>query len=478
MNSYLTRTCSTFIWVLLLGVSAGAQVSPIDYNDPNNWASNHHLNKYLPFDPSYTIIDPDTTVHTVVNVPYDTTSNVDIFYVYPTQPYSRAIGAAASNENWNSADSINPIIQMQATQYGRFGRIYAPYYRQANLATFVWPTVTMEEQANTLDTANVDVIAAFEHYMTNYNNGKMVILAGHSQGSIMLHQMIRRFEQDLATYQPYLDKICVSVLGGYGGPTVEFGSTSGGWTENYPICQQPDDISCIMAWQCYRHTANIQTVLSYAHIYNDSLVGKGYRYASFDTLQHEVLLDSLGYSTTKPIPLMIFPSLHPDYGVHYAGVTTDFIAYEDMYEAYYEASSTGAGLKLKRIFQLGDKRKSPFPILSTDFHSWDHSCFSGDVHGLVEYKLGLHVGLEEPVLAEASVFPNPASEQIQFHLENTTESNYQVVLRNLNGALVHQSGLFTRTINIDVSPLAAGVYLYIIKSEEGRPVNAGKVIVR
>ncbi len=453
------------------------QIAPIDYFAPNNWASNAALGKYMAFDPSYTIVHPDTTMRTVVTLDYDTTSNVDIFYVYPTHPKSAAFGPARVNPDWNVPDSIHPLIELQASHYGVFGRIYAPYYRQANLATFVSPTVTMAEQANTLDTANTDVIAAFEHYMTHYNNGKLVVLVGHSQGSIMLHQMIRKFEQDLPTYQPYLDKICVSALGGYGGPSVEIGSTAGGFTENYPICQFPEDTACIMAWQCYRHTANIQTTLPYAHLHNDSLVSLGYRYADFDTLTHEVLLDSMGYSSTKPIPLMVFPNHHPEYGLQYSGITTTFTAYENMYEAYYEATTTGAGLKLRRIFQLGDKRKSPFPILMSDYHSFDHSCFTGDVIGLIEYKLGWHVGINEQRQTTLKVFPNPTSHWITFEVVNDVAPNAFVTIRDINGRFVGETELQHGSCQVDVSALTPGNYLYILKSKKGRPISAGQFIV-
>jgi hypothetical protein len=479
----MSRLCRLFFTIVFTGLVCNAisQVTPIDYNDPNNWAVNQHLNKYLSLDPSYTIVHPDTTQHTIVNVPYDTLSDFDIFFVYPTQPGSSGlIGPGLINSNWNTPDSIDPIIQMQATFYGVFGRIYAPYYRQVNLATFTSFTVSMEDQARLLDTANTDVIASFEHYMNNYNNGKRVILVGHSQGSIMIAGMLRKFEADPGQYQAYMDKIFLSVLPGYSGPWVQQGQVAGGWTQNYPICQYPLDTACIMTWQSYRHTFNIQTVLPYHHVHNDSLVSMGYRYQDFDTLVHEVLLDSLGYSTVKPIPLMIFPNANPDFGLQYSNVTTDFAAYENMYNAYYESSSSGAGLKLQYIFTLGDDRKKPFPFLLSDFHSFDHSCFTGDVIDLIWQKINqIPTGIEEEQGSFTyRIYPNPATEQVTFEASDKMFQTQSIEVYSATGKLMEKkSETSTKTI-LNTSSWPAGIYFYHILTDEENSIAKGKFVIR
>lgn len=106
---------------------------------------------------------------------------VDVFWVYPT---------ILSNDPRWLMDIDDPKLRRAAirtvsTQAGVFegqANIYAPAYRQANIASlFTKGDTTLIRQ-----TANQDVEAAFKYYLENYNNGRPFILAGHSQGSEIL----------------------------------------------------------------------------------------------------------------------------------------------------------------------------------------------------------------------------------------------------------------------------------------------------
>ncbi len=116
---------------------------------------------------------------------------VDIFFVHPTT-YN-------GDENWNqslegeSADpKVRGVMKSQAGVFSTSACLYAPYYRQANLA--VLGTSEESPARRSLDVAYSDVEAAFDAYMTFWNKGRPFILAGHSQGSEhLLHLLERRF---------------------------------------------------------------------------------------------------------------------------------------------------------------------------------------------------------------------------------------------------------------------------------------------
>ena len=121
---------------------------------------------------------------------------VDVFYVYPT---------VSSNETGvmdiTSADEralAEGIYQAQATVYEKNTNVFAPYYRQMTT------NVDMSAGGLATDTPEfkqgaVDVQDAFEYYIDNLNEGRPFIIAGHSQGTMALIELIKnRFGDDEA----------------------------------------------------------------------------------------------------------------------------------------------------------------------------------------------------------------------------------------------------------------------------------------
>tara|TARA_R110002050_G_scaffold147017_1_gene272630 strand:+ start:8875 stop:9348 length:474 start_codon:yes stop_codon:yes gene_type:complete len=75
---------------------------------------------------------------------------------------------------------------------------------------------------------------------------------------------------------------------------------------------------------------------------------------------------------------------------------------------------------------------------------------------------------------EVRIFPNP----VMYHLNiNLTEAHngYRVEMLDINGKLVKSQSLFGLTHVIDVSPLAAGIYMLILKDEEGELLKTYQV---
>ena len=54
-------------------------------------------------------------------------------------------------------------------------------------------TKNNETSQKAFDIAYQDIKAAFEYYLKNYNNGKPIIIAGHSQGSMHAQRLLREY---------------------------------------------------------------------------------------------------------------------------------------------------------------------------------------------------------------------------------------------------------------------------------------------
>jgi hypothetical protein len=113
------------------------------------------------------------------------TAQADVFFIYPTI----FIKEPQNKYHWNADvndTELNHLIQTstilnQATIFNGACRVYAPYYRQAHLYAFY--TTERVDAVGALDLAYEDVKAAFEYYLKNFNQGRPIIIASHSQGS-------------------------------------------------------------------------------------------------------------------------------------------------------------------------------------------------------------------------------------------------------------------------------------------------------
>ena len=85
---------------------------------------------------------------------------------------------------------IESSIKYQATAWLNAGNLYSPNYRQAHFRVFderFW--TNGGEDAYNL--AYEDIKKAFEVYLKNFNKGKPIIIAGHSQGAGHLKRLLQ-----------------------------------------------------------------------------------------------------------------------------------------------------------------------------------------------------------------------------------------------------------------------------------------------
>ncbi|MDR1684655.1 MAG: DUF3089 domain-containing protein [Elusimicrobiota bacterium] len=111
----------------------------------------------------------------------------DVFYLYPTF-FRGAPGALMDVYTTRATPFIQNNIRKNTGIFGGAGGLYAPLYRQASFAALALPEA---QKAAVLQISLEDVRAAFYRYLKHYNNGRPFVLAGHSQGSRLLRELIK-----------------------------------------------------------------------------------------------------------------------------------------------------------------------------------------------------------------------------------------------------------------------------------------------
>ena len=134
-----------------------------------------------------------------------------MFFIHPTTYTDPAMpmgwNADIDNEALNKKTD-NSTILYQASVFNQECRIFAPRYRQANIKAFY--TTNKEDADKAFDLAYDDIKAAFEYYLKYYNNGKPIIIASHSQGTLHAGRLLREFFED----KPLQKKlVCAYIIG-------------------------------------------------------------------------------------------------------------------------------------------------------------------------------------------------------------------------------------------------------------------------
>ena len=160
---------------------------------------------------------------------------IDCFYVYPT----------VSQEQTAYADlTDSPEIQAVAReQVGRLSsrcRVFAPIYRQET-------SYGLNHGAPPSNNPLLDVQGAWAYYLQNYNQGRGVVLIGHSQGTILLQQLIANAIDGTATQASLVS----AFLAGDPSLAVPPGGVVGGTFAHIPTCAAAAQTGCVYVWGSY-----------------------------------------------------------------------------------------------------------------------------------------------------------------------------------------------------------------------------------
>ena len=228
------------------GQAAAVDVKPNDYGDPGSWLCRPgRSGDACDVDLTTTVVAADGTM-TRETWAADPKAPIDCFYVYPT------VSADATPNSDMSQDPAEKNVVLQ--QFARFAskcRAFAPMYRQitlrglqAALATNADPLALFSKGAQ-----YDDVRDAWQYYLKNDNQGRGVVLIGHSQGAFILQALIAN-EIDGKPLQKQL--VGAYVLGATF--LTPKGKDVGGQFKHIPVCGKPGQIGCVVNYSSFRST--------------------------------------------------------------------------------------------------------------------------------------------------------------------------------------------------------------------------------
>lgn len=212
-----------------------------DYGLLKNWAA-HPLKK-----------DASDSVPEPLKEKYKSDTSIDVFFIHPTTYTNKEKEFGLNADVYDDALNLktdNSTILYQASVFNAVGNVYAPRYKQAHFGNY-FPKAK-EDTLNAIaafEVAYQDVKAAFIYYLENYNHGKPIVIASHSQGTTHAKRLIKEFFDGKPLQQQLV--VCYLV-----GMPVEWN-----WFNNISACTKPNSTGCFCSWRTFKEGYKPEYVL-------------------------------------------------------------------------------------------------------------------------------------------------------------------------------------------------------------------------
>jgi len=175
----------------------------------------------------------------VTNAPVSVAANppIDCFYLYPTvseemQPNSDLVVMPEERET----------AITQAAYFSHVCRVYAPMYHQVTAyagESVMGVSIPQGNYAEEYD----DIRAAWADYVAHYNDGRGVVLIGHSEGSFLFEKLI---DKEFASFKKVF--VGAILLGG------DVNVDSQNRFDGIPPCTSIGQTGCMVAYSSWDHT--------------------------------------------------------------------------------------------------------------------------------------------------------------------------------------------------------------------------------
>ncbi len=171
-------------------------------------------------------------------------AKVDVFFLHPTTYIGKK-----GERNWNASVDNSELnertdgstIKYQASIFNGVGRVFAPRYRQIQLQAFEeFYTDRKESAERATALAYSDVKRAFEYYLQNYNNNRPIIIAAHSQGTVMAKELLKDFFDGKSLQEKLVTAYLVGII------------VPEGYFKHIPPCDSSSETQCFNTWRTFQ----------------------------------------------------------------------------------------------------------------------------------------------------------------------------------------------------------------------------------
>ncbi len=240
--------------------SSASSATKNDYGKSESWLCRPGRHDSCDVDLSTSIIASNGKL-TRENWAADAKAPIDCFYVYPTVSND----TSPNSDMVAGSEELN-VIRAQAARFGSQCKVYAPLYRQVTLVAL---RALLGRRAMTVDRnlAYNDVLDAWNYYLEHDNHGRGVVLIGHSQGSMVLTQLIKN-EID---GKPIQSRIVSALLLGTN-LAVPRGKDVGGAFESMPLCRSAKQTGCVISYASFRSNSPPPANSRFGKVSDDNMV--------------------------------------------------------------------------------------------------------------------------------------------------------------------------------------------------------------
>ena len=164
------------------------------------------------------------------------TKEADVFFIHLTTYFS----SYSWNQDLNNEDGIyDPAnwLSSQVSVFNKCCRIFSPRYRQATFMSYFGK----EDGFRARDLAFKDILASFDHYINKYNDGRPIIIAGHSQGAELgMRLLYERFHN-----KPLREQLVTAYIPGWTFSSKDLLEIM----PDIPPCKSKSQLSCLNTWR-------------------------------------------------------------------------------------------------------------------------------------------------------------------------------------------------------------------------------------
>jgi len=199
-----------------------------DYSNLDYWAAHP-----LKWDPSDSIPKP------LRKEKRDTL--VDVFFLHPTiytmELKDSSLNAGIDDAYLNAKTDYSSILY-QASVFNQHARVYAPRFREAHISAY-FPKDTLAA-LKAFDLAYEDVKTAFEYYLKNYNHGRAIIIASHSQGSTHALRLLKDYFENKSLQKQLVAAYVIGMV------------IPGNSFSSLQMCEDSLQTGCVCGWRTFR----------------------------------------------------------------------------------------------------------------------------------------------------------------------------------------------------------------------------------